>query len=393
MEEFAQLTSPTLLLRPEIAKRNIQRMANKAKQAGLEFRPHFKTHQSHTVGGWFRDAGVTKITVSSIAMAEYFALDGWQDITIALPLNIREMDRINALARKIKLNVIVDNAQILTILEYQKMVQAPLHVWVEADCGDGRSGIPLKNKGAFIHVAQTLMKSPTMQFAGILTHAGHAYRRMSSTEAKALFTDISDNLGKLVEYFYRFEDFKGMKIPVSFGDTPLCSQLEAFPNIDELRPGNFVFYDFMQYAFGACTIDDIAMVMACPVISHQGGQQYIVHGGAVHFGKDFLLTNLKHKPVEEGKNFGWQVDFTESGWKPYRNSYLRGLSQEHGEAFNGSTPLLDKDLGQLAYFLPIHSCLTADLMMRYYLVENGELGEEIRMMKADPGYLDGFGNS
>lgn len=390
MEEFANITGPTLLLRPEIAKRNIQHMADKVKAAGLEFRPHFKTHQSHTIGRWFREAGVTKITVSSIAMAEYFALDGWNDITIALPLNIREMDRINVLARKIKLHVIVDNPQIVTILHFQKRVQAPLYIWIEADCGDGRSGIPLKNKGVFFHLVQTIINSSPMKFAGILTHAGHAYRRMALTEAKALFHDISEQIQALTHHIRRFDGLEDLDIPVSFGDTPLCSQLDAFPGFDELRPGNFVFYDFMQYAFGACKIDDIAIVMACPVISEGGSHKFIVHGGAVHFSKDFLLTNLKHKPVEEGKNFGWQVNFSDTGWTPYSNSYLKSLSQEHGQVYNGSTPMLDKDLGELAYFLPIHSCLTADLMMRCFTVEDGKLGEEIRMMKAHPGYLDGF---
>ncbi|GEM_PF-2678622 len=37
-------------------------MLLKAKQHNLLFRPHFKTHQSKTIGKWFKEKGVNKIT-------------------------------------------------------------------------------------------------------------------------------------------------------------------------------------------------------------------------------------------------------------------------------------------------------------------------------------------
>ena len=78
-------------------------MAEKARQSKVTFRPHFKTHQSIEIGSWFRDEGVQKITVSSVDMAEYFASDGWNDITIAFPLNIRQLPQIQELAGRINL--------------------------------------------------------------------------------------------------------------------------------------------------------------------------------------------------------------------------------------------------------------------------------------------------
>ncbi len=43
-------------------------MAEKARINDVVFRPHFKTHQSHKIGQWFRNEGVNAITVSSIKM-------------------------------------------------------------------------------------------------------------------------------------------------------------------------------------------------------------------------------------------------------------------------------------------------------------------------------------
>ena len=73
-------------------------MADRAIQYNVRLRPHFKTHQSRQIAGWFREAGINCITVSSLKMAEYFAADGWDDITVAFPVNVLEHERINRLA-------------------------------------------------------------------------------------------------------------------------------------------------------------------------------------------------------------------------------------------------------------------------------------------------------
>ena len=99
-------------------------MAAKAQRHKLKFRPHFKTHQSATIGNWFRDAGVKAITVSSVSMAWYFADNGWDDITIAFPVNVLEISEINSLAARINLNVLVENVAALNILKKMEIGRA-----------------------------------------------------------------------------------------------------------------------------------------------------------------------------------------------------------------------------------------------------------------------------
>jgi len=64
------ITKPTLILDEAKCKTNSAFMADKARRHNLELRPHFKTHQSLEIGRWFKDAGVKKITASSLDMAE-----------------------------------------------------------------------------------------------------------------------------------------------------------------------------------------------------------------------------------------------------------------------------------------------------------------------------------
>ena len=114
--DLKHITSPTLLVNKQICKENILAIAEKAKRNNLIFRPHFKTHVSLEIGEWFRELGVDKITVSSLQMAVYFANGGWNDISLAFPVNIREIVQINQLAKRIQLNLVLENQEAVDFL-------------------------------------------------------------------------------------------------------------------------------------------------------------------------------------------------------------------------------------------------------------------------------------
>ena len=52
------LTGPSVVIDQDRVRRNLQVMAARAAAVGARFRPHFKTHQSGTVGMWFTQEGV-----------------------------------------------------------------------------------------------------------------------------------------------------------------------------------------------------------------------------------------------------------------------------------------------------------------------------------------------
>jgi len=81
-------SAPAVVVDERRARANIAAMAAKAAVSGVRLRPHFKTHDNVGVGRWFREAGVRHATVSSLAMAERFARDGWRDLTLAILVSI-----------------------------------------------------------------------------------------------------------------------------------------------------------------------------------------------------------------------------------------------------------------------------------------------------------------
>lgn len=352
---------PTLLLDEKKCRHNIHAMAEKARNNYVVFRPHFKTHASHEIGRWFREEGVGKITVSSLRMAQYFASDGWKDILVAFPVNILEIDLINTLASEIDLALLVESPAVVRILS--ERIKSRLSVYIKIDSGLKRTGISFEDTNAVNEILNEVKKSSLLSFRGFLTHAGHSYAARSHQEIARIHNESIRGMAEL-KYFFRneFPD-----IIVSVGDTPTCSVMDNFSLADEIRPGNFVFYDLMQTVIGSCSPVQVAVAMACPVVAvHRERREIVIYGGSVHFSAENIKT-------ASGLNiYGAVVGNQEEGWSGViEDSYLTRLSQEHGIISMPADRIGKYRVGDIIKILPAHSCLTANLM-REYLTTDGK---------------------
>lgn len=362
MSVLDRITRPTLLLDESRARRNIQAMADTAELHSVRFRPHFKTHQSATIGEWFREAGVEAITVSSVEMAEYFAAHGWRDILIASPVSVREVSALGRLASRLSLHVTVDSLEAVEALA--QAMDRPLHLWIEIDTGDHRTGIEPSNGEYVVAVARAIERSSLLRCAGLIAHDGHTYGIRNRADAEAIYRQTLDTLLSL----RRLLEQEGIEpIAFSIGDTPTCRMVDNLSAVDEIRPGNFVFGDLTQLEIGSCREDEIALALVCPVVSKNTARgEVVVHGGGVHLSKDAL-------PVEPGGAlFGCAVLPREAGWEaPETGSPVARLSQELAVIRAGEDLLSQVEIGGLLAILPVHSCLTVHAM-RSYLTLSGE---------------------
>lgn len=351
---------PTLLVNEKICRSNISQMARKAHKNGAELRPHFKTHQSAEIGEWVREAGIKGITVSSLRMAQAFAEAGWTDITVAFPVNLLEIKLINKLASHIQLRLFINSPA--TARALQEQLQHPLRFYVEIDTGQQRSGLAAHDLQRMDAILQEASKSSLLRFHGFYSHPGHTYATQTQEEVNKIYQEVEALLLPLKDrYLPQFPD-----LVLAVGDTPGCSRVEDLTAFDELSPGNFVFFDMQQYHKGACQLEDIALALACPVVDvYPERNTAIIYGGAVHFSKDF------YRQSDGSQSFGQMILFDENGWSGVvEEAYLQGLSQEHG-VLKGPAKIINKlQVGQLLAFLPAHSCLTADLVRKYYNLNN-----------------------
>jgi D-serine deaminase-like pyridoxal phosphate-dependent protein len=354
---------PTLILDQDRCSRNIERMISKANRSDVILRPHFKTHQSRAVGRWFRERGVKCIATSSLMMARYFASDGWEDITVAFPINVRELDTINFLAKNITLNILVEAPDTVHWLASQ--LEEEVGVFIKIDVGTHRTGIPIHDIDKVERCLRAVKSCHQMRLKGFLAHAGHTYDTRNAAETKSVYHDAVQGLQQLKLHF----EAAGNNLVISYGDTPSCSVIDTFSGIDEARPGNFVFYDLMQHQIGACKPEDIAVAMAVPVVAlHPDRGQLVVYGGSVHFGKDAII-------LQDGSRiYGRMLRATDSSWEASNiPCYLNALSQEHGMVSAPRDFIENLKVGEVLLFSPVHSCQTAQLMGQYTLLDGGKV--------------------
>jgi D-serine deaminase-like pyridoxal phosphate-dependent protein len=299
-------------------------------------------------------------------MANYFADSGWDDITIAFSVNIPEIPEMNELASRINLNLLIENKEGLAAL--QEKITWHTGVFIKIDTGYNRTGIESNRTQQIDELLETIQKSPLLQFKGFLSHTGHTYHANSTHD---IFSRHFDALLKMKALKARYRS-DWPELIISLGDTPSCSICDNFDGIDEIRPGNFVFYDLMQFKLGVCKLTDIAVRMVCPVIAvHPSRNEVVIYGGAIHFAKDSII-NIDGKPL-----FG-RIIVEENDKKILldEKNYLHGLSQEHGILKITPQDLHYFKPGNLIEIIPVHSCLTANLMKEYQTIE----GEIIKMM-------------
>ena len=362
---YPQISKPTLLLDTHRCKANIRKMIQKAANSGFVLRPHFKTHQSHVIGQWFRDEGIDKITVSSVGMATFFAMNGWDDITIAFPVNLRQIEEIRELSQKIKAGLVIVDPETVDTLGYE--LTENVNVWIKIDVGTHRTGIRPEDTFTIDLILDKIKTYPQLSFAGFLGHAGHSYQSHSVEQVERVHQNSIEVMNNLRRKYAGA--FPGLKI--SLGDTPAASMVSDFGMMDEFRPGNFVFYDLQQEEIGSCTRDEIAVAMACPVVAvHPDRLQWIIYGGGIHFAKDFLT-------LKDGRKcFGRWAKPNGNTWNTSHaidDPFIVSLSQEHGviqcteQSFNLCKP------GDISLWLPVHSCMTAEAMGGYLSTE----GEKI----------------
>lgn len=357
-----QLGRPHAVVFKQRALNNITRFVNKTNKLGYEFRPHFKTHQSREIGRWFKKAGVTGITVSSVEMAQYFSDDGWDDITIAFPFFPGQIDLVNKISENCTLRLIVTDIEITRWLA--EHLNNSVDIMLEIDAGYDRSGIDINDKSLISETIGFINESDNLKFSGFYIHDGATYKVNSTQEIKSI---ISRDLQAFDLLKKEYPDVK-----YCLGDTPSCSLLNNFGPVNELSPGNFIFYDLMQYKIGSCSSDDIAMLVKAPVAQIKMDEdQIIIHGGAAHLSKDYIFED--DKPV-----YGKPVYFDkDQKLKLVEESSVIALSQEHGiiSGAEALVPYINDD--NSIWICPVHSCLTANLFSVYHTDENNKISKRI----------------
>ena len=325
-------------------------MREKAKRSGVAFRPHVKTHKAVEIARLQHGDAIGPITVSTLAEADFFARAGFTDITYAVPISPDKLDRAAALPN---LKILIDNAEALRGIERHG---GKFDVFLKVDCGYHRAGVD-PNDPDSVKLAIAIAKSPAVRFRGLLTHAGHSYDARSIDEVRRIAREETAALTRFRALLP--EDLQNAIR--SIGSTPTTSVVEAFTDCDEVRPGNYVFFDASQIAIGSCRREDVAATVLATVIgSYPHRNEAIIDAGALALSKDL--------GVGSQSGYGMVCDL---------DATIVSVSQEHGKLQVKNPP----PVGTKVRIIPNHSCLTAALFDSYHVVEKGRVTDEWRPVR------------
>ncbi len=358
------LMTPAVVVDHDRLTNNVERMAAKAKENNVALRPHIKTHKCLEIAGLQANAGAKGITVATIGEALDFADGGFDDITLAAPLVHDKFPSVSSLSQRVNLKVLVDHPWTVESLQaYAKIERISLNVLLKVDCNYGRSGVSPDKPNA-VGLAREILEANNLEFAGILTHAGHSYEARSPEEVRKVAAEEQAVMLRFADTL-RKENQDLDPETISIGSTPTMLLAEDIrEGITEIRPGSYVFCDYTQVALGVCKPTDCALTVVSSVRS-AFEDRLVLDAGAT-------ALSLDPGPVHLETNCGFGKIITDYWEATIDSSSISSLSQEHGKViFRGETALRSALPGDRIRIIPNHSCLTANLSDDYY-VASGE---------------------
>ncbi len=358
------LKTPCLLLDFGRVEQNASRISRKATATGVRLRPHVKTHKCIEVARIQTAGHSGAITVSTLAEARAFATHGFTDITYAVPIERGKFDAaIEILHGGVELNLLTDDAATVKLLDAAcGKANLKTDVFVKIDCGTHRVGVE-PHMAEAIEIPRLIADSKNLTFAGILTHAGHSYDVKTKEEILAVARHERDVMAELAD---RLRSESIQVSTVSIGSTPTMSLIDDLTGMDEIRPGNYIFYDNFQATLGSCSFADTALTVLTAVIHKDvSRRKLVVDAGGIALSKDRGPVGLD--PL---CGYGRVLDLegNDTGMR------VTGVSQEHGEIMADDSPMFEKlNVGDRVRILANHSCMTAAQHSHYNILENGEI--------------------
>lgn len=362
--QLENIKTPSLIVDAERMKRNAEQTTARAKSLNVALRPHVKTHKCAEIARLQTAGNKGGIMVSTLAEAHFFAQRGFSDITYGIPIEAGKFAEAIAIAKTIeRFSVLTGDIETVQSLnETTKQENTKLDVFVKIDCGYHRCGIEPDTKEAF-EIPRLISDSSNLNFAGILTHAGHSYHAGSPEK----LLEIAQQERDVMRNFAEDLRSKGLTVPdVSVGSTPTMSAIDNLEGITELRCGNYIFYDAFQATLGSCSFEDCALTVLAAVVHRDSRRRkVVVDAGAIALSKD-------RGAVEFDSSCGYGRVYDLEGAD--LNLRIDTLSQEHGEIQVPNETVFNKlKVGSRVRILANHSCLTAAQYSHYHVLDDGKI--------------------
>jgi D-serine deaminase-like pyridoxal phosphate-dependent protein len=304
------LDTPALLIDLDTLEKNIQTIANRCKNAGVDWRPHTKGHKSPVIAQKAAEAGAIGITCAKLGEAEVMAAAGIRDILIANQVvGKQKVARLVNLRRLADVMVAVDDpAHIDTIGAAATEIGVTVRVLVEVNVGMNRSGVEAGEPVA--ELAKYASQADGIALGGIMGYEGHAMG-MPDDKKEA---ECKRCVGLLVDSVNAVKA-AGLEVPiVSAGGTGTLAFTPDLDGVTEIQAGGGVMMDtYYMKKLGARNLDYSLSILST-VVSHREPERAVIDAGrkTVHGdgempevmaeGIDLVQLNAEHGHLRLGKD-------------------------------------------------------------------------------------------
>ncbi len=350
------LDTPSIVVDRSRFEANLLRMAARAKEAGLDLRPHAKTHKSIAVGRRQIKLGALGLTVAKPEEAMVFYHAGFNPVFLAYPpVGPHKLSRLRPAIEAGALIVGLDDLSVAQRLgAVASDLGTTVPVMFEVDVGMGRTGLPAGEPAA--GAAVRAGRLPGIRLAGIYAHEGHAHG-VGRTGLPALAADVADRLRNTAELIRG----AGSRCDIVSAGTCLTAwHLSRDQGLTEIRPGTYVYNDVRTVLDGGCEWDQCAATILATVISRPDAARIVIDAGAKTFTTAF----------DETHGYGLV--------QGVHGARLARLSEEHG-VVTLADPSVDIQVGDRLTLIPIHVCVTVNMQRELYLVDGEQIVDTIKV--------------
>lgn len=351
-----ELVTPALILDLDLARRNIQFMAERLRGMKARLRPHVKVQKSSELARMQVDAGAIGVCTATVWEAIEMRQSGIADVLIANQVGGREKIRALAeAARRGGLTVAVDDAGNARDLSNAAVAAgSTLDVLIEIDLGMGRGGV--RSPQQAVELAQTLARLPALRFRGVQGYEGHCMLEPDRAVRTAKCHAALDYIGSIVT------QLKEAGFPcevVSAGGTGTYDITGNDSRVTEIQAGSYVFMDNFHGNLVPGFSRSLT-VLGTVVIHH--GETIVLDSGRKSIGIDFVLPSLVDYPFYKARFF----------------------AEEHA--------LFDVDercplkLGDATELTPGYAPTTVNLYDAYHVVEKGVVVDIWPVFPRGPGH-------
>ncbi|MCA9248171.1 MAG: alanine racemase [Planctomycetales bacterium] len=339
--------TPFLLVDGLVVRRNLQRLAEYADEFELAVRPHTKTHKSEILAKLQVEAGAYGLTVAKIGEAEVMS-HVTDDLLLAYPVvDAEQAKRLAKLAAHNTVRVAVDSRfAIETLAAAARSASTTMGVLIDIDVGLHRTGV--QTVGQSLVLAELVDRTAGLRLDGLFCYPGHVW---VMPEAQGpLLGEVSDLLYETLGHWAEH----GIEAAiVSGGSTPTCFQSHLVPELNEIRPGTYIFNDVNTWRGGFCRLEDCAARVVATVVSTAVPGQVVIDAGTKTLAADACVALPQ-------SGHGYLPSFPEAR--------IVKLSEEHGQ-LDVRECRHAPQLGERVEIIPNHICPCMNLQDRFWWKE------------------------